>query len=136
VFRDPTIGVASGRDISVGSVEAAANRGESGYVGYEMWVRGLETRVGTIVGASGCFFASRRELHDELFPEALSRDFCLVPHRASTGIAPCRWTTPVASCRGRRPRQYRRKVRTMARGLDTLFFKRRVLNPLRYADSP
>ena len=47
---------------SVGNLQAGANRGESGYVGYEMWVRGLETRVGTIVGASGCFFASRREL--------------------------------------------------------------------------
>ncbi len=45
-FQDPTVGVASGRDISVGGVQDAANQGESGYVGYEMWVRRLETRVG------------------------------------------------------------------------------------------
>ena len=39
VFQDPTIGVASGRDISVGRLDVEANRGESGYVGYEMWLR-------------------------------------------------------------------------------------------------
>ena len=33
-FQDPSIGVASGRDISVGA-ETEGNRGESGYVGYE-----------------------------------------------------------------------------------------------------
>ena len=134
VFQDPSIGVASGRDISVGSVEAGANRGESGYVGYEMWVRGLETRVGTIVGASGCFFASRRELHDELFPEALSRDFasCLIAREhgyRSVSVDEARCLVPRAASL---QAEYRRKVRTMARGLDTLFFKRRVMNPLRY----
>jgi len=133
-FQDPTVGVASGRDISVGSAQDAANRGESGYVGYEMWVRGLETRVGSIVGASGCFFASRRELHDALFPEALSRDFaaCLIArehgYRAvSVDEARCR-VPRAASLRA----EYRRKVRTMARGLDTLYFKRHLLNPFRY----
>ena len=67
-FEDPTVGVASGRDLSVGDVAAEANRGESGYVNYEMWVRALETRAGTIVGASGCFYAIRRERFDEIFP--------------------------------------------------------------------
>ncbi len=134
MFQDPTIGVASGRDISVGNVQAGANRGESGYVGYEMWVRGLETRVGTIVGASGCFFASRRELHDELFPEALSRDFasCLIAREhgyRSVSVDEARCLVPRAASL---QAEYRRKVRTMARGLDTLFFKRRVMNPLRF----
>ncbi len=52
-FADPTVGVASGRDVSVARVGAEANAGESTYVGYEMWVRDLETRVSGIVGASG-----------------------------------------------------------------------------------
>src|SRR5439155_25391253 len=51
-FADPTVGVASGRDVSVARVGAEANAGESTYVGYEMWVRDLETRVSGIVGAS------------------------------------------------------------------------------------
>src|SRR5207249_1884865 len=74
-FADPTVGVASGRDVSVARVGAEANAGESTYVGYEMWVRDLETRVSGIVGASGCLYAIRAELHRQLVPEDLSRDF-------------------------------------------------------------
>ncbi|HXW97565.1 MAG TPA: glycosyltransferase, partial [Gemmatimonadales bacterium] len=74
-FQDPTVGVASGRDLSVGDVTIEASGGESGYVGYEMWVRSLETRLGSIVGASGCFYAIRRPLHVIEVPPALSRDF-------------------------------------------------------------
>ena len=81
VFQDPSVGVASGRDVSTGGLRSAGNQGESGYVGYEMWIRSLETRIGTIIGASGCFFAIRRELYDGAFPEALSRDFASCAHR-------------------------------------------------------
>src|SRR5690606_2146932 len=74
-FADPTVGVASGRDVSVTRVDGDANLGESGYVGYEMWLRELETRVDGIVGASGCLYAIRADLHDYHLPDALSRDF-------------------------------------------------------------
>lgn len=133
-FQDPTVGVASGRDISVGDTESAIAKGESGYVGYEMWVRSLETRLGGIIGASGCFFASRVQLHDELFPEALSRDFasCLIAKEMGFRAV----SVDEAQCLVPRARsiraEFRRKVRTMARGLDTLYFKRAFLNPSRY----
>src|SRR5688572_6127484 len=42
-FGDPTVGVASGRDVSTGSGDEQTKAGEAGYVGYEMWLRGLET---------------------------------------------------------------------------------------------
>src|SRR5439155_1364987 len=74
-LRDPTVGVASGRDVSIARLDGAANRGEGTYVGYEMWVRDLETRVWGIVGASGCLYAIRAELHRQFVPEDLSRDF-------------------------------------------------------------
>jgi len=134
VFQDPTIGAASGRDLSVGDVRAEVNRGESGYVGYEMWVRSLETRVGSIVGASGCFYAIRRSLVDPAFPEALSRDFAsplgarLLGYRTvSVDEALC-LVPRTPSLRT----EYRRKIRTMARGLETLWYKRALLNPFRY----
>jgi cellulose synthase/poly-beta-1,6-N-acetylglucosamine synthase-like glycosyltransferase len=134
VFQDPTIGVASGRDVSVGRAEQEENRGESGYVGYEMWLRSLETRVGSIVGASGCFYAIRRTLVNPLFPEALSRDFAS-PLRArelgyrtvSVDEAVCLVPRTV-SLRS----EFRRKIRTMARGLETLWYKRKLMNPARY----
>ncbi len=134
VFQDPTVGVASGRDVSVGDISLEANKGESGYVGYEMWVRSLETRVGSIVGASGCFYAIRRELHETLVPAALSRDFASALIAREHGLRAV--SVDAAICLVPRTtslrREYRRKVRTMARGLETLWFKRKLLNPFGY----
>lgn len=134
VFSDPTVGVASGRDVSVGESSAAQVQGESGYVGYEMWVRSLETRLGTIVGASGCFFASRRQLYHGSFPEALSRDFasCLIAREHGFRSVSVEGATALVPRAGSLQSEYRRKVRTMARGLATLHYKRHLLNPMRH----
>ncbi len=133
-FTDPTVGVASGRDVSVSSIEDEANQAESGYVGYEMSIRSLETRVDGIVGASGCFYGIRRELHEPPFPPHLSRDFasCLIAREngfRSVSVDDAICFVPRTSSL---EREYGRKVRTMARGLATLNYKRSLLNPFRY----
>jgi cellulose synthase/poly-beta-1,6-N-acetylglucosamine synthase-like glycosyltransferase len=133
-FGDPTVGVASGRDVSVGDVEAEGNRGESGYVGYEMAVRDLETRLGSIIGASGCYYGFRRAVYAADFPDALSRDFASVLIARERGFR----SVSVAAARCVVPRtvslraEFRRKIRTMARGLATLWYKRALLNGRRY----
>ena len=131
---DPSVGVASGRDVSVGDERAEGNTSESGYVGYEMWVRGLETRVESIVGASGCFYGFRRQLYDTGFPEELSRDFASAMIAREHGLRAV--SVDAATCVVPRTRslehEYQRKVRTMARGLQTLWFKRHLMNPMRY----
>jgi GT2 family glycosyltransferase len=133
-FEDPTVGVASGRDVSVARLDQDSNRGESSYVGYEMRVRDLETAAGGIVGASGCYYASRADLHREIVPEALSRDFAAPLVAREHGFRAV--SVPDAICYVPRSsslrREYRRKVRTMSRGLQTLFHKRHLMNPLRH----
>ena len=133
-LEDPGVGVSSGRDISVATVGATGSAGEAAYVGYEMWLRDLETDVEAIVGSSGCLYAVRAELHRRELPGYLARDFssalwarlngfravsvreaiCFVPRAASMRV------------------EFNRKVRTMTRGLETLFFHGRLLNPFRY----
>jgi cellulose synthase/poly-beta-1,6-N-acetylglucosamine synthase-like glycosyltransferase len=134
VFQDPAVGVASGRDLSVGDIAAEANKGESGYVGYEMWVRALETRCGGIVGASGCYYAIRHHLQTTLFPAALSRDFASALISREHGLRAV--SVDEAVCLVPRAislnAEFRRKVRTMARGLETLWYKRQLMNPFRY----
>lgn len=131
---DPSVGVASGRDLSVGDTAREGNQAESSYVGLEMQLRHLETRVHSIVGASGCFYATRRELHRVQLPEELSRDFAA----ASTARARGYRAVSVDSATCLVPRtvslksELRRKSRTMGRGLDTLVFLRGMMNPLRY----
>ena len=131
---DPAVGVASARDISVASVGAVGHASEAAYVGYEMWIRDLETAAEGIIGSSGCLYAIRAPLHRRNLPGHLSRDFssalwarlngvravsvrdavCFVPRAANMRI------------------EFRRKIRTMSRGIQTLFFHGRLLDPLRY----
>jgi cellulose synthase/poly-beta-1,6-N-acetylglucosamine synthase-like glycosyltransferase len=134
MFDDPTVGVASGRDMSVGDLAVEGNAGESGYVGYEMSLRALETRVGSIIGASGCFYAFRRSVYDTRFPDALSRDFASVLIAREQGYRSV--SVDEAICFVPRTvsleAEFRRKIRTMSRGLATLWYKRALLNPFRY----
>jgi cellulose synthase/poly-beta-1,6-N-acetylglucosamine synthase-like glycosyltransferase len=134
LLAEPDVGVASGRDVSVSNMDARANVAESGYVGYEMWVRGLETRLGGIVGASGCLYAIRPALYMTLVPEALSRDFAAALIARENGYRSV--SVDEAVCYVPRTpslhAEYRRKVRTIARGMETLWYKRHLLNPLRH----
>ena len=136
-LADPAVGVASGCDVSVDRLDGAASsstQGERTYVGYEMWVRDLETQVSGIVGASGCLYAIRAELHREAVPENLSRDFAAALTARRHGLRAV--SVPEAVCYVPRSaslrQEYRRKVRTMARGLRTLWHLRALLNPARY----
>jgi cellulose synthase/poly-beta-1,6-N-acetylglucosamine synthase-like glycosyltransferase len=134
-FQDPSIGLASGRDISVdrATLQASTGRespqGESGYVGYEMWIRSLESRIGSIVGASGCFYAIRRELFESGFPPELSRDFASALTTVERGYRAVSVSTAICLVprAGSLRAELRRKVRTMARGLATIWSYRRLM---------
>lgn len=134
VFQDAAIGCASGRDVSVGASEESSNRGESTYVGYEMAIRDLETRVSGIVGASGCFYAIRAGLHRLPLEGRYSRDFAAALRTTQNGYravsvsdAVC-YVPRTTSLR----REYRRKVRTITRGMGTLWHLRELMNPIRH----
>jgi cellulose synthase/poly-beta-1,6-N-acetylglucosamine synthase-like glycosyltransferase len=130
-FADPRVGVASTRDVSVARLGESANTTEAGYVGYEMWVRALETRAGGIVGASGSGYAIRAQLHHIPVRDDLSRDFSaaltaqLHGYRAVSVYDAVCYVPRTSSLRA----EYRRKVRTISRGMETLIFHRRLLEP-------
>ncbi|MGH7676979.1 MAG: glycosyltransferase, partial [Gemmatimonadaceae bacterium] len=132
-MADPTVGVASTRDISVTSAKGA-NQAEAGYVGYEMRVRALETGAGGIVGASGSGYAIRKPLHMGRVREDLSRDFAAALTARRHGFRAI--AVEAAICYVPRSMslrlEYRRKVRTISRGMETLYFNRDLLNPLVY----
>ena len=133
-MADPRVGVASTRDVSVTPGSASANAAEAGYVGYEMRIRSLETQTGGIVGASGSGYAIRANLHRLPVRADLSRDFSAALTARTHGFsavsvddALC-YVPRTSSLRS----EYRRKVRTIARGVDTLVHQRHLLDPIRY----
>jgi hypothetical protein len=118
----------------MGDSDSEGTPAESGYVGYEMWVRDLETRIGSIVGASGCFYGSRRCIHARALPAGLSWDFASALNARTQGYrsVSVREATCVVPRAAQIRTELRRKVRTMARGLSTLFFYRELMNPFEY----
>ena len=126
-FADSQVGCVSGED------HIAGGAGEGLYGRYELFLRNQESAVGSIVGASGSFYAQRRCLCLP-FREGLAPDFLSVlttveqGYRAITEPAARGYMTAVA----RADQEFQRKVRTLLRGLSTLFAKPALLNPLRY----
>ena len=132
-MADPTVGVTSGRDVSI-SRHNAANITEAGYVNYEMRVRALETATGGIIGASGSCYAIRTELHRIPIRDDLSRDFSAALTARMNGFRTL--SVDRAICFVPRTSalrvEYLRKVRTISRGLETLYVHRALLDPRRY----
>ena len=131
---DPAVGLASGRDVSIGDEAREGNKTESSYVGLEMTLRGLETQVHSIVGASGCFYANRRHLQQVQLPTELARDFAAASVARAHGYRAV--SVDEATCLVPRTptlkAELRRKSRTMGRGLDTLVYLRGMMNPFMY----
>jgi cellulose synthase/poly-beta-1,6-N-acetylglucosamine synthase-like glycosyltransferase len=133
-MADPTVGVASSRDVSFSTLDESANVTEAGYVSYEMHVRDLETRTGGIVGASGSCYAIRAELHKITVRDDLSRDFSAALSAHIYGFRSV--SVDEATCFVPRTsslqQEYQRKVRTISRGMETLYVHRSLLNPIRH----
>ena len=133
-MSDERIGVASSRDVSVSRESGSANAAEAGYVGYEMRLRALETLTGGIVGASGSGYAIRATLHRLPVRADLSRDFSAALTARTHGYMAV--SVDDALCYVPRTTslkaEYRRKVRTIARGVETLLHNNHLLNPLRF----
>jgi cellulose synthase/poly-beta-1,6-N-acetylglucosamine synthase-like glycosyltransferase len=126
-FIDPGVGCISGEDHIPGG------GGEGAYGKYELALRNLENRAGSIVGASGCFYAQRRALC-EPFREGMAPDFFSVletvekGYRAVTEPEATGVMKSVSDLQG----EFRRKVRTLLRGMTTLLYFKNLLNPLQY----
>lgn len=126
-FDDPAVGCVSGED------RIAGGGGEGLYGRYEMFLRRQESRLHSIVGASGSFYAQRRELCGAFVPN-VAPDFLSVLRTVEAGFRATSEPRAVGVMGAvDNPRdEFARKVRTILRGLTTLGQHRRLLNPVRH----
>jgi glycosyltransferase involved in cell wall biosynthesis len=130
-FADPTVGCVSSVDHFVDADGAAS--GEGAYVRYEMWLRALESRVNTLVGLSGSFFAARRDVCSRWAADRQS-DFSTLLNAVQMGlrgvldVQSAGYYQNIANDR----REFQRKVRTVVRGIAVVAANASMLNPLRY----
>ena len=126
-FEDGRVGCVSGED------HIAESGGEGSYGRYELWLRRLESRVHSIVGASGSFYAQRRTICRP-FVEGMAPDFLSVLRTVEQGYRAVSEPSAVGAMTSVKSTtdEFERKVRTAIRGMTTLFGHAHLLNPLRF----
>jgi hypothetical protein len=133
-FADASVGCVSSVDRVIGSDGAPG--GEGAYVRYEMFLRSLESRIGSVVGLSGSFFAARRQACTP-WPVDLPSDFNTLLNCVRLGLRGVSNETAVGTYPDlAEPRaEYRRKTRTVSRGLISLGRNLQLLNVFRFGFS-
>jgi len=130
-FADPSIGCVSGEDRLL--VPEGKVSGENLYVRYEMWLRGLESQVNSLVGVSGSFFAARKEVCRD-FSVEMQSDFRTVLNCIKLGMRALNDPLAVGYYKdvsdGRQ--EFDRKVRTILRGITVFFNNTEYLNVFKY----
>lgn len=126
-FCDPNVGCISGED------KIPESGGEAWYGRYELLLRRLESKVHSIVGASGSFYAQRRVLCTP-FKEGLAPDFVSVLKTVERGFRAVSEPAAVGMMTSVKDskQEFQRKVRTLIRGMTALFAYKRLLNPLKF----
>lgn len=130
-FHDPTVGCVSSVDRFV---DAQGNlSGEGAYVKYEMLLRRLETRVNTLVGLSGSFFAARRSVCSP-WADDLQSDFNTLLNSMKRGLRGVSDSNSIGYYKNLsdEKKEYQRKVRTVLRGIAVFMRSLPMLNPFRY----
>jgi glycosyltransferase involved in cell wall biosynthesis len=130
-FADATVGCVSSVDRFVD--DDGKLSGEGAYVRYEMRLRSLESRVHSLVGLSGSFFAARREVCRHWAADRQS-DFNTLLNAIEMGLRGVLDEETAGYYRditdGRR--EFDRKSRTVLRGIHVLATNARMLNPFRH----
>jgi glycosyltransferase involved in cell wall biosynthesis len=129
-FADPLVGCVSSED-EIGTRKGWM--GEQLYVQFEMGMRRLESRIGSLVTASGSFFAARRSVCDVWHTDQTS-DFFVVLNAVSLGMRAV--VDPESIGRyglvHSERAELQRKIRTIVNGLAVFFGHIQLLNPFRY----
>jgi len=130
-FADPSVGCVSSIDRFVDA--DGRTSGEGAYVRYEMFLRTLETRVNSLVGLSGSFFAARRDVCRRWSADRQS-DFSTLLNAIELGYRGVLDPNTAGYYRNLADdrRESARKIRTVVRGIGVLARNLRMLNPFRY----
>lgn len=126
-FWDPDVACVSGEDY----IEGAETEGLYGKL--ELLLRREEAKLHSIAGASGCFYAQRRErclpFRSGMAPDFLSVLVVVSAGKRALAEPAARGSMTATSSQ---KAEFTRKVRTFLRGITALFGNAGLLNPFRY----
>jgi len=133
-FADPTVGCVTGESRYEFDANAAdSTASENLYWRYELALKKMETKTGSLVGGDGAIYAIRRTLFRSMRPEDLS-DFVNPLQIVAQGYRNVYESEAFSFERGAESfeKEFRRKVRIVNRAWRGLWRVRQVLNPFRF----
>jgi glycosyltransferase involved in cell wall biosynthesis len=133
-FADPTVGCVGGDVRYVDESGAVTGKGRQLYWNYEAAIRRWESRIYSVIGATGCIYSIRKSLYVPLDPAAIS-DF-VQPARAllrgyRSVVEDDAGAYEVAESK-RLGDELRRRARVVLRGLRGVGYMPEILNPIRH----
>jgi len=131
-FADPEVGAVSGSLILTTDPSATASDGAGFYWKYETFIRSMESRGGSMVGATGAIYAIRRDLFEPI-PDDTILDDVLIPLQISRAgyrvvFEPAARAYDVAASSGC---EFARKARTIAGNFQLFARELWLFNPRR-----
>lgn len=133
-LNDPNVGGVSANERRLDDgVSTSAGKGEKLYWEYDKWLKTTESRIGSIVSASGSLYAIRRSLFVPISDPAATDDFAISTQVVRAGkrlvFEPnaITWEPPVAG----ESLEFNRRVRIVTRGLRSVYGIRELLLPWR-----
>jgi cellulose synthase/poly-beta-1,6-N-acetylglucosamine synthase-like glycosyltransferase len=132
-FADPEVGCVAGQLIYADASSSAVGKGCRSYWGYEKFLKRCESRVGSLVGVSGCLYAVRRICHARLANDMID-DFVIATEIHLQGLRTVYEPEAIAvEDSNRRARdEFRMRVRVIRQTLSALHRYRHTLNPFRH----
>lgn len=129
-FADPQVGCVAGLLIYEGKGRNLTASGGVSYWGYEIALRSAESRLGTLIGVSGCLYAVRRSQYRPIAP-ALISDFVIAMRMREQGLRTVLEQRAVCyeETLDRSGQELAMRVRVALRSINALASERRFMNP-------
>jgi cellulose synthase/poly-beta-1,6-N-acetylglucosamine synthase-like glycosyltransferase len=131
-FADPTVGCVAGRLVYVDPSDSTVGRGSRSYWSYETFIKQHESRIGSLIGASGCLYAVRRSAYVPLYHEACS-DFVIATKMMEQGLRTVYEANAVSTEETNRglSKELNMRVRVITQTFTDLWRHRSLMNPRR-----
>lgn len=132
-FADPEVGCVAGRLVYVSGSDAAVGKGCRSYWGYEVFLKECESRLGSLIGVSGCLYAVRRSNYARIALD-MSSDFVIATEIHLQGMRTVYDSEAISTenTNKRGKDEFRMRVRVIEQTMSALGRYREVLNPLKH----
>ena len=132
-FADPDVGCVGARLVFVNRADSQVGSGGTSYWNYEANLKRWESRVNSLIGVSGCYYAIRKSLYSEIDTSLIS-DFVVALDTVQKGYrvayaeeACCEEETLV-----RGADEFEMRVRVALRSYIALVNRKELMNPFRF----